>query len=66
MFGQQDIDSSSHSMTSNAPSVMDASIRSHHNFLQGRDKDLDMESDNWPAPMSLGDDEDEDTGDFCD
>lgn len=51
-----DIDSSLHSDTS---STMDVSMRSHQNFLQSRDKNLDLESDNWPAPMSLGDSEDD-------
>mmetsp|Transcript_22491 Transcript_22491/g.41891 ORF Transcript_22491/g.41891 Transcript_22491/m.41891 type:complete len:285 (-) Transcript_22491:1552-2406(-) len=60
LHGQQDIDSSQHSTKSDGTGMMDVSMRSHHNFLQGRDTDMDLESDNWPAPMSLMDEAEED------
>lgn len=41
-------------------SALDVSLRSHHNFLQSRDKQRDMENDDWPVPESLGDDAEED------
>jgi hypothetical protein len=59
VFGQHDIDSSTHS---DGSSMMDVSVRSHQNFLESRDKNLDMESDSWPAPLGLGEEEEEEDG----
>ena len=53
-YNNNNINTSSHSYTD---STMDVSLRSHQNFLQSRDKALDLESDEWPAPMSLEDDD---------
>jgi hypothetical protein len=39
--------------------MMDVSMRSHHSFLQSRDPQLDLESDSWPAPLGLHDDDDD-------